>query len=304
MKRNMEWKQGLVSVIIPTYKRSDMLGRAIESVLGQTYDQIEALVVDDNIPGSPESQDVYRIVSGYQESGKVFYVGQKEHINGAVARNAGIAQSQAEYIAFLDDDEEWHPEKVEKQVAYLAANPQVAGVSCLYSNYRGGRVVASIQPYDGEQLQLKILTGQVTVHASTFLCRHDTLNQSGAFHPALLRHQDLQMFVDFLNYGSIHPICEDLVKNHIDSEMNRPNVERLIQVKQAYFQAIGETVRGYGKKEKRRIRNAHLFEIIFIALKQRKWGVALKYLLMLRPDVASIRDLKIRWHFRGTVKAK
>ena len=97
----MEFINGLVSVIIPTFKRSDMLGRAIESVLNQTYNMLEVLVVDDNIPGSHESVNVKDIVQTYADTNKVFYVGQKEHINGAVARNVGIERSRAEFIAFL-----------------------------------------------------------------------------------------------------------------------------------------------------------------------------------------------------------
>ncbi len=291
-------EKGLVSCIIPTYKRSDMLPRAIDSVLNQTYKNIEILVVDDNVPGSKETEDVRCIVEQYIESGRVHYVGQKEHINGAVARNVGIHKSEAEFIAFLDDDEEWEPDKVEKQVLYLTQHEDVDGVSCLYANYKSGKIVAKIAPYSADDLQLKVLTGQVAIHTSTFLCRRNKILQSGAFHPDLLRHQDIQMFTDFLDVGTIHPICEYLVKNHIDSEINRPNVERLIQVKKDFLNAISQTLDRFNKKDRVRIHNAHAFEIIFCALKQKKYFVGLKWLLKCKISLQSLKDLKNRWRNR------
>ena len=95
---------GLVSVVIPTYKRSDTLERAINSVHNQTYRDIEILVVDDNVPGDAYSQSVKRLIDRLAYD-NVTLVTQPRHINGAAARNAGIRKSKGEYISFLDDDD-------------------------------------------------------------------------------------------------------------------------------------------------------------------------------------------------------
>ena len=122
---------GLVSVVIPTYKRSDTLERAINSVRNQTYRDIEILVVDDNVPGDVYSQSVKRLIDRLAYD-NVTLVTQPKHINGAAARNAGIRKSNGEYISFLDDDDLIFPDKIEKQVAALKEMDEtVGGVSSL-----------------------------------------------------------------------------------------------------------------------------------------------------------------------------
>ena len=96
-----EYVQGLVSVIIPTYRRSDMLDRAIKSVLNQTYDNIELLLVNDNIPNDEYSQALLDRVKIYETDDRFRLILQEKHINGAAARNAGIKEAKGEYIAFL-----------------------------------------------------------------------------------------------------------------------------------------------------------------------------------------------------------
>ena len=119
----------LVSVVIPTYKRSDTLSRAIESALNQTYQKIEVIIVDDNEKGSLESKKVQEVLQKYNN--RVMYINPEKHINGAVARNYGIKKANGDYIAFLDDDDEWKEDKIKKQLDYLKEK-DVDGVSCLY----------------------------------------------------------------------------------------------------------------------------------------------------------------------------
>ena len=78
----------LLSVVIPTYKRSEMLCRAIESVLNQTYNKVECIVVNDNTPGDEYSQLLYSTLDKYKVDDRFHFVEQKVHKNGAAARNA------------------------------------------------------------------------------------------------------------------------------------------------------------------------------------------------------------------------
>ena len=131
---------GLVSVVIPTYKRSETLERAINSVRNQTYRDIEILVVDDNVPGDAYSQSVKQLTDRLAYD-NVTLVTQPKHINGAAARNAGIRKSKGEYISFLDDDDLIFPDKIEKQVAALKKmDESVGGVSCLKIFFKGNEL--------------------------------------------------------------------------------------------------------------------------------------------------------------------
>ena len=106
--------KGMVSCIIPTYRRSDSLIKAINSVLAQTYKNIEVIVVDDNDPDDKYSIMVQDKLATIKDE-RLRYIKQERHKNGAAARNTGIKASRGEYIAFLDDDE-WLPEKLEMQI--------------------------------------------------------------------------------------------------------------------------------------------------------------------------------------------
>ncbi|RZS98260.1 glycosyltransferase family 2 protein [Cecembia calidifontis] len=124
-------KQALVSVIIPTFQRSEFLARAIDSVLNQTYKQIEIIVVDDN-DGENEFRKLTKelIVNSYGNKG-IVYVKHEWNKGLPSARNTGINAAKGEYIAFLDDDDEWLPEKIEKQLSLFLQLPEEFGViSC------------------------------------------------------------------------------------------------------------------------------------------------------------------------------
>ncbi|MBO8157757.1 MAG: glycosyltransferase family 2 protein [Bacillaceae bacterium] len=109
-----------VSVIIPTYKRSDFLERAIDSVINQTYKNVEIIVVDDNDPDSSVRKNTEEKVQKYlNKYENIMYLKNKKNLGGALARNEGIYHSTGYYITFLDDDDIYLPEKIEKQVAYM-----------------------------------------------------------------------------------------------------------------------------------------------------------------------------------------
>lgn len=106
-----------VSVIIPTYNRATLLPRAIDSVLNQTYRDFELLVIDD---GSTDHTP--GIIKQYM--GKLTYIRQN-HRGVAAARNLGIKSSNGKWIAFLDSDDYWLPKKLERQMEFMRAQPDL-----------------------------------------------------------------------------------------------------------------------------------------------------------------------------------
>ena len=106
--------QPLVSVIIPTYKRSDFLCTTIDSVLAQTYPNIEIIVVDDNGLGTTFQQATEKRLLPYIRMKQINYICHEVNKNGSAARNTGFRASHCEYINFLDDDDELLLEKIDK----------------------------------------------------------------------------------------------------------------------------------------------------------------------------------------------
>lgn len=108
-----------VSVIIPTYGRSELLVRAIDSVLAQTHRPLEIIVVDDNAQGDAHRLATRERLAAYIEQGQIIYYPRRHNGGGAQARNSGILRSGGEYITFLDDDDYYHPQKIARQLAFM-----------------------------------------------------------------------------------------------------------------------------------------------------------------------------------------
>lgn len=122
----------LVSVVIPTYSRNDTLCKAIDSVLGQTYQNLEIIVVDDNPADSEWRKSTEELMVRYADDPRIRYLQNKENLGGAGARNEGIKAANGEYIAFLDDDDVYFERKIEKQLeCFLKSdNEKLALVLC------------------------------------------------------------------------------------------------------------------------------------------------------------------------------
>ena len=106
----------LVSVVIPTYSRNDMLERAIECIQNQTHHNLDIIIVDDTQPESEFRLSTQKIIQKYASDKRIHYIQNPKNLGGAGARNVGIEASKGEYIAFLDDDDVYYPEKIEKQL--------------------------------------------------------------------------------------------------------------------------------------------------------------------------------------------
>ncbi|MCC3356090.1 glycosyltransferase family 2 protein [Bacillus sp. REN16] len=111
-----------ISIVIPTYKRSDFLLRAIDSLLHQTYSNVEIIVIDDNVSNSEFRLLTEQKMEKYKDNKKIIYIKNKENLGGALARNVGIYKATGEFVTFLDDDDIYLPNKVENQLQYMIKN--------------------------------------------------------------------------------------------------------------------------------------------------------------------------------------
>ena len=126
----------LVSVIIPTYNRASLIDRAVASVLGQTRDDLELVVVDDG------STDVtVDLLAGYRSDPRFHILCLPQNRGVSAARNAGAGATGAPWIAFLDSDDEWLPDKLSRQLRWSAANPELEIVQTQELWIRHGRRV-------------------------------------------------------------------------------------------------------------------------------------------------------------------
>lgn len=116
----------LVSIITPSYNTANFIGETIESVLNQTYTNWEMIIVDDC---SPDNTD--EVVSAYLSDSRIKYIKNEKNSGAAVSRNRALREAKGKWIAFLDSDDLWTPDKLEKQIAFMKDN----GYSFSYTNY-------------------------------------------------------------------------------------------------------------------------------------------------------------------------
>lgn len=138
-----------VSAIITTHNRYELLKKAIDSVLNQTYKNIECIVVDDK--SQDETEQFMKSIVEKNNNIKYIRINDDKMTGGNYARNLGIKNSNGEYIAFLDDDDEWFPEKIEKQVKILEDNKDVGIVVCGRKlEYNPGKVYLDEKTIDND----------------------------------------------------------------------------------------------------------------------------------------------------------
>ncbi len=120
-------KDGLASIITPCYNGAKYISQTIDSVLAQTYENWEMIIIDD---GSKDNSE--EIVRAYMEKDSRIKFLQQANAGSAAARNNGIRSAEGQYIALLDADDLWEPEFLESQIAFMKEK----GASCVYSSYR------------------------------------------------------------------------------------------------------------------------------------------------------------------------
>ena len=125
-------KEPLISVIIPNYNREMVICETVQSVLNQSYKNMEVLIIDD--ASTDRSVEMLAKV----KDKRVKCIVQKEHRGANYCRNLGVSESQGEYLAFQDSGTIWLPEKLQKQMERLKKNPEAGLVYCLLEvNDRG-----------------------------------------------------------------------------------------------------------------------------------------------------------------------
>ena len=222
----------LVSVILPTYKRSNMLGRAIDSVLNQTYKNVEVIVIDDNNPNTEWRSITEEKMQKYVGDDRVRYIKHEQNKNGAAARNTGLHAAKGEIITFLDDDDYYRPDKIEKQVDYLHVNKNHHAVYCGW--HRDGN---DFIPHGEGDLSFGILSGfNIIITNSIMMWREDAIT-CGGWDEHLKRHQEAAFLLNYFRSNqTIGRLDEVLVdfdtsdrSNVSNPELNEEQIDHLLK---------------------------------------------------------------------------
>lgn len=210
-----------VSVIIPTSNRSAALRRAVASVLAQTWADYELIVVDDG------SREPIRPVVDAAADDRVQVLAHARCRGAAAARNAGIRASRGAFVAFLDDDDEWFPQKLERQLARFAAAPcataLVYGGAHVVSD-QTGRIVLTRVPYPPAVGFVDLLNATV-FGTSTPLIRRRCLDEVGRFDESLPGMQDRDLWLRIARCYPFQYVPEVLTVHHIHGDQISTNLD-------------------------------------------------------------------------------
>ena len=186
----------LLSVIIPTYNRAWILREAIDSVLSQTYRNVELIIVDD---GSTDQTTA--LLERYRDDALVLH---QANLGVSAARNAGVAAASGSLIAFLDSDDLWLPGKARRQVAFFQSNPQALVCQTEEVWIRNGR---RVNPRWRHRKPSGMIFQQslelCLVSPSAVMMRRELLERAGGFDESLPACEDYDLW---LRIGAAYPV--------------------------------------------------------------------------------------------------
>jgi glycosyltransferase involved in cell wall biosynthesis len=182
----------LVSIVIPTYNRAELVARAVHSVLSQTYPNLEVIIVDDS--STDDTQN--RIKTLQDLDHRVRYIRHDRNRGAQAARNTGIQAAKGRYVAFLDSDNEWLPRKLERQIILFSPKNNSPGtVYCGYWKVSvDGDVLNEYMPrYRG--LVYKQALGEWLTDTSTLVVRKDILEKIHGFDENISAYQEWDLCI-------------------------------------------------------------------------------------------------------------
>lgn len=194
-----------VSVVIPTYNSAHFLREAIASVHAQQWPALEIIIVDDG-----STDDTAAVVNSLAGQGELRFIRQ-ENAGAAAARNAGIAAAQGEWIAFLDADDVWLPQKLSRQFGALEKLPDAVFSFCEVQVLLENGIQRDLsRPKSNQPLLIQLLSGNIFATPSV-LVRRDCLSEIGTFDARLRTGEDWDLWLRLAARYAAAPVCEYLV---------------------------------------------------------------------------------------------
>ena len=199
----------LIDVILPTFNRAYCLKRTIDSVLSQTYNELNLYVIDDG-----STDETKNLISQYQNESRVHYFFQ-DNKGVSAARNCGIQQGQAEWVSFVDSDDEWLPHKLEIQVDFIKKNSNYRFVHSDEIWMRNGVRVNPKKKFDKSHHDLfRRSLEMCLISPSTVVMKKELCLQHGLFNENFIVCEDYDLWLKILATEEVGFISEFLIKKY------------------------------------------------------------------------------------------
>lgn len=246
-----------VSIVIPTYNRAKVLDRAIKSALSQTYDDFEIVIIDD-----ASDDDTQSLVKGMKDE-RIRYFKHATNKGQPASRNTGIEKARGKYIAFLDSDDEWLSEKLEKQVKKIENSSEDTGL--IYTRYwivKDGKKLLSKKPKKkGYIFEDQLFEDYVTL-SSCILAKKESLEKIGGFDERLPARVDYDVSLRLSKYYRFDYLQEPLVKVYHDEDLSRitaRDAQKHIEAEQIILEKVKKEIKDWPEKKQRKCISRHYF---------------------------------------------
>ena len=243
----------LVSVIIPTYKRPEMLNRAIWSVLNQTYKNIEIIVVDDNGADTDFQKASEAVCNNFKENIK--YLVHKHNKGGSAARNTGWRNASGEYVTFLDDDDEIDSKKIEMQIEKLMTLPNEFG-AC-YTGYHiyqaNGKKQKSATKLEGDVYLQALSKTFYLGSGSNLVIRKQYTDLIGGYDESFKRNQDIEFNARLFEKCKVCFCNFDLLTIHQEVRENVFTFDFVNDINSFYLNKMEDRINSLEAKDKKKV---------------------------------------------------
>ena len=225
----------LVSVVIPVFNRADLIARTVETVTNQTYGNWELIIVDDH-----SSDDLLAALEKLPTFDRIKYVRHEVNKGVSAARNTGIETASGKYISILDSDDEWHPEKLERQVRCSESTEDPENVLCATRGrilYDDGsfKVIPERDMAPGERFdEFLFVSKQFTATSSLFFSRSLGLKYPFAEH--LRQYEDYLFYMTLGSHGAKYVLVDQILTTyHCDDRPGRLGRRDNLENSQKFF---------------------------------------------------------------------
>lgn len=198
-----------ISIVLPTYNRANVIGKSIESVLNQTYQNLELIIVDDG-----STDDTEEIVCAFKDN-RIRYHRLEQNSGVSQARNIGVALAENDLVALEDSDDLWFPTKLEKQMQYWNLHPEFSMIYCPYEMEVDKSLLITPSGLPREELEGNILRNLLfrnSIGAPTILFKKEAFIECGGFDPAFKSLEDWDFAIRFAKKNQIGFLNEVLVR--------------------------------------------------------------------------------------------
>lgn len=217
-------ESSLVSCIIPAFNAEPFVGEAIESVLAQSYRAVELIVVVDG--------SIDRTADAVRTYGPTVSYFVRPHRGAGAAKNEGIGIAQGEFIAFLDADDVWHPDKLTRQMAGLARRPEIDLSFTQYRNFWAPDLGEEERSYQGGPLSHPVSGWSM----STLLARRDIFERFGLFEEDVAeKHQSLLWALRAAERGAIVDVMPEVLMRR---RLHSGNLSREWRIDDEFFELV------------------------------------------------------------------